>query len=122
VLVRSQVIDDPVPGVAVDHVRIEPARAPRLEGSNPRDRLAAESIDEGVVLDRERDAPSRLREHDAPPAAQAEERLGVEPAFPDLVHHASSDRRDAVGTGEAKASLDLRVEPLKVGSKHALVD
>ena len=55
-------------------------------------------------------------------AADPEERLGVEPALPDLVHHAAPDRGDTVGTREAETPLNLRVEPVKVASKNPLVN
>src|SRR5262245_24361487 len=42
--VRSQIVDDAATSVAVDHVRIESARAVGIERANPRDRLATELI------------------------------------------------------------------------------
>src|SRR6185503_18387537 len=113
---------DPTSRVAIHHVRIEPTRSPRFERSDPRDRLTAELIDEGIVLDREWDVLSRFREHDAPPAAHPQEGLSVEPALPDLVHHPAPDRGDPVGAGEAEPALNLRVETVKVGSEHLLIN
>ena len=63
-----------------------------------------------------------LREHDPAPRADVEERHRVEPALPDLVHHAAADRRDAVGAGEAEAALDLGVQPPEVRAEGTLVD
>jgi len=53
VLVRSQVVDNSPPLMAVNHVRIEAACFSSGEGSYPRHRLAPKPIDERVVFDRE---------------------------------------------------------------------
>jgi hypothetical protein len=108
--------------VAVDHIRVEPTDPARFERSNPRNGLTAKLIDEGVVLDGEGNLPSRFRKHDAPQTAHSEERFGVEPALPNLVHHAAPDRGNTVGTREAETPLNLWVEPVKVGSKNPLIN
>ena len=50
---RAQVIDDPAPLLAVDHIRIESAPARGFKRADPANGLAAEGVDEGVVLDGE---------------------------------------------------------------------
>src|SRR5687768_10788132 len=109
-LMRAEVVDNPSPSVAVDHVRVEAMYATRLKSSDPRNGLTAELVDEGVVLDCQGNVSARLREHDSAPAADVEEWLGVAPALPDLVHHAAPDRRDTVGTREAESPLNLWME------------
>src|SRR3989442_6448818 len=122
VLVRSEIVDDAAACFAVDHVRVEPARATRLERANPGNRLTTEPVDKRIILNRERDIASRFGEHDAAPRADVEERHRVEPALPDLFHEATADRSEVVGACEAKPPLDLRMQTAKVRAEDALVD
>src|SRR5258705_7438077 len=108
--------------IAVDHVRIEPTGTTRFECADPRDGLAAKLIDERKVLDRERDVSSCFGKHDPAPAADAEERLRVEAALPDLLHHAAPDRCDPVGAGETESPLNLWMQPVEVGTEDTLID
>src|ERR1700730_6070488 len=66
-LMRAEIIDDAATCFAVNHVRVEPARATGQERANPGHGLAAEPVDKRVVLDREWDVASRFRKHDATP-------------------------------------------------------
>jgi len=122
VFVRAEVVDDAMPGFAVNHVRIEPPCAARRKRPNPRNGLAAEAIDEGVVPDREGDVASRLREHDASPAANAQERLREGAALPDFIHDARSNRRDAVSARESESSLHLRMEAAEIRTERSLIN
>src|SRR5439155_9364790 len=69
VLVRAQVVDDSAAPLAVDHVGVESAGSRTEEGSDPRDGLTAEGVDEWIVLDRKRDIPPLFRKHDPPPCS-----------------------------------------------------
>ena len=122
VLVCSEIVDDPAAVLAVDHVSIEPARPARFKGSNPRNGLTSEPVDECIVFDRKRDVSSRLRKHDSSPAAQMKEGQSIEASPPDLVHDSAPDRSDTVATRETESALDLWMKPVKVGTKHALVN
>src|SRR5258706_15273719 len=121
-LVAAEIIHDAAAPLAPDHVRVEAAHAARVEGADPGDRLAAEAIREGVVLDGERDVAAALREHDAPPRADIEEGQRVGRAVPELVHHAGADGGQAALAGQVEAALDLRVQPLEIRAERTLID
>ena len=70
-----------MPAARRGRYRVQPSRATRLERANPGNRLAAESVDERIVLDSEGNVLSRFGKHDASPAAHAEKRLRVERPF-----------------------------------------
>jgi hypothetical protein len=46
----------------------------------------------------------------------------IEASSPDLVHDPAPDRSDTVAARKAESALDLWMKPVKVGTKHALVD
>lgn len=91
VLVRPEVVHDAPAGFRVDHVRVEPAAARRLERADPRHRLPPEPVDVRVVLDRERHVPAVLREHDAPPGPEVEEWKGIRRPVPYPLHDPPPD-------------------------------
>ena len=97
---------------AEEHRKTSAPAPAGLEGAQPGDGLPPEVVDVGVVLDRERDRAPGLREHDPPPTPDAQEGQRPRRAVPDTLHHAATDRRDAVSAAEAeRIGLYNRVVP-----------
>src|ERR1035438_9807047 len=115
-LMRAEIVDDASALFAVDHVGIEAAGTPGVEGADPGDGFAAERIDVTVVFDLKGNVASALREHDATPGPHIQEGQGVSPSMPKLFHDAGSDGCDVVLAGEAEAALYFRMQAGEVGA------
>ena len=119
----AEVVDDRVALLAVDHRGVERPEPPReAEPAGPRDRLAAEPVDVGVVGDRERHVPAPAGEQHPPGRAEQEERQRPPRAPPHLVHDAGADLAGLVDRREPEAPLHLRVEPVEVVAERVAVD
>src|SRR6202023_419082 len=121
-LVRAQVVYNPSPLLAENHVGV---KTPRLAGgkvANPGYGLSPVFVDICIVSDGEVYCAAALRKHDATHAPEIEKGQGVGFSVPKLVHGSSADTCEIVATAKSEPFLNTRMKKLKFFTQCLFVD
>src|SRR5216684_5624261 len=121
-LVRAQIIHDPLALLAEYHISVKTPGRAGSKVSNPSHGLSSVFVYIGVIPDGEGYRPAALRKHDPAHASDIEKWQGIGLAMPQFVHRSRADACEIVTAAEPEPLLNAGMEKAELLTKCLFVD
>src|SRR5713226_3207973 len=121
-LVRAQVIHDPLALLAEYHISVKTPGRAGSKVSYPSHGLSSVFVYIGVIPDGEGYRPAALRKHDPANASDIEKWQGIGLAMPQFVHRSRADACEIVTAAEPEPLLNAGMEKAELLTKCLFVD